>query len=124
MKDSKGLITKNRPEGGISEHKAPFAQDHEPMQDLAIMVKTIRPTCLIGAAAIGGVFTKEIIEDMALFNETPIIFALSNPTHKAECTAEQAQKCTGGRAIFASGSPFPDVNIGDMEIASSQCNNR
>ena len=76
MKDSKGLIVKNRPEGGISEHKAPFAQDHEPMKDLAEMVKTIRPTCLIGAAAIGGVFTQEIIEDMSSFNKTPIIFAL------------------------------------------------
>ena len=47
-----------------------------PIQDLAQMVKKIKPTCLIGAAAIGGVFTQEIIEDMATFNETPIIFAL------------------------------------------------
>ena len=123
MKDSKGLIVKNRPEGGISEHKAPFAQDHEPMQDLAIMVKTIRPTCLIGAAAIGGVFTKEIIEDMALFNETPIIFALSNPTHKAECTAEQAYTFSKGKAVFASGSPFPPFEYNGKTFVPGQGNN-
>ena len=52
------------PKGGISEHKAPFAQDHAPLKDLAEIVKAVRPTCLIGAAAIGGVFTKDIIEGM------------------------------------------------------------
>ncbi len=89
MKDSRGLIVKDRPEGGISHHKAPFAQDHKPMKELGDIVKEIKPTVLIGAAAIGGVFTEEILKDMATFNERPIIFALSNPTSKAECTAEQ-----------------------------------
>ena len=64
LKDSKGLIVKNRVEGGISEHKAPFAQDFAPMKDLEQIVKTIKPTCLIGAAAIGGVFNQQIIEGM------------------------------------------------------------
>ena len=64
--------------GSISEHKAPYAHDFEHMTDLAEIVKTLKPTCLIGAAAIGGAFTKEIIEDMAQFNKNPIIFALSN----------------------------------------------
>ncbi|XP_072035909.1 LOW QUALITY PROTEIN: NADP-dependent malic enzyme-like [Amphiura filiformis] len=104
--DSKGLIVKDRASGGITEHKAHFANEHEHIPDLAQAVKTLKPTALIGAAAIGGVFTEEILRDMASFNDKPIIFALSNPTSKAECTAEEAYKATDGKAVFASGSPF------------------
>lgn len=107
LKDSRGLIVKDRPEGGISEHKAPFAHEHAPMSDLGDIVKKLKPTVLIGAAAVPNVFTPEIIKDMATFNKQPIIFALSNPTSKAECTAEQAYIHSDGRAVFASGSPFP-----------------
>lgn len=123
MKDSKGLIVKDRPEGGISHHKAPFAHPHAPMKELADIVKEIRPTALIGAAAVGGVFTKEIIEDMSAFNEKPIIFALSNPTDKAECTAEQAYKYSNGKAVFASGSPFPTYEMNGQTYEPGQGNN-
>lgn len=123
MKDSKGLIVKDRPEGGISHHKAPFAHPHAPMKELADIVKEIRPTALIGAAAVGGVFTKEIIEDMSAFNEKPIIFALSNPTDKAECTAEQAYKYSNGKAVFASGSPFPTYEMNGQTFEPGQGNN-
>merc|ERR1719310_2668651 len=85
----------------------PFAHTHEPMEDLANIVRKLKPTVLIGAAAIPNVFTPEIIKDMASFNKNPVIFALSNPTSKAECTAEQAYIHSDGRAVFASGSPFP-----------------
>ena len=107
LKDSKGLIVKGRPEGGISAHKAPFAHEHSPMADLGEIVRELKPTVLIGAAAIPNVFTPEIIRDMATSNKQPIIFALSNPTSMAECTAEQAYVHSEGRAVFASGSPFP-----------------
>jgi len=107
LKDSRGLIVKDRAEGGISEHKADFAHPHEPMKDLDAIVKKLKPTVLIGAAAIPKVFTPEIIREMATNNEKPIIFALSNPTSKAECTAEEAYNNSDGRAVFASGSPFP-----------------
>ena len=107
LKDSRGLIVANRSSGGITEHKAPFAHPHEEMKELGDIVKAIKPTCLIGAAAVARVFTPEIIRDMASFNDQPIIFALSNPTSMAECTAEEAYTHSEGRAVFASGSPFP-----------------
>ena len=107
LKDSRGLIVAGRSSGGITEHKAPFAHPHEEMKELGDIVKAIKPTCLIGAAGVARVFTTEIIKDMASFNEQPIIFALSNPTSLAECTAEEAYVHTDGRAVFASGSPFP-----------------
>jgi len=123
MKDSRGLIVQDRAEGGISEHKAPFAHPHAPMKELNAIVKKLKPTCLIGAAAVGGVFTQEIIEDMASFNEKPIIFALSNPTDKAECTAEEAYKYSKGKAVFASGSPFPTYEMNGQIFEPGQGNN-
>lgn len=92
--DSKGLIVKDRPKGGLNEHKMQFAHEHKPIDTLAEAVAEIKPTILIGAAAIGGAFTPAILENMAELNKRPIIFALSNPTSKAECTAEDAYKYT------------------------------
>merc|ERR1739844_606201 len=90
------------------------------------VVKAVKPNVLIGLSGCGGIFTEEVLTEVGNGSpdKPPIIFPLSNPTSRAECTAEQAQRCTGGRAIFASGSPFPDVNIDGTTIASSQCNNR
>uniref|UniRef100_A0A8C6PJ78 Malic enzyme n=1 Tax=Nothobranchius furzeri TaxID=105023 RepID=A0A8C6PJ78_NOTFU len=111
MVDSKGLIVKGR--SHLNHEKAEFAHDHPHLKTLEEVVHTIKPTAIIGVAAIGGAFTEKIIKDMASFNERPIIFALSNPTSKAECTAEQCYKLTEGRGIFASGSPFDKVTLPD-----------
>ena len=123
MKDSRGLVVKDRPKGGISEHKAPFAHEHAPMDDLGDMVNELKPSILIGAAAVPGVFTQQIIEDMAKINSQPIIFALSNPTSQAECTAEEAYTFSDGRAIFASGSPFPSHEMNGKRFEPGQGNN-
>uniref|UniRef100_A0A1A9ZLR0 Malic enzyme n=1 Tax=Glossina pallidipes TaxID=7398 RepID=A0A1A9ZLR0_GLOPL len=121
--DSKGLIVKNRPSGGLTEYKEVFAQDHDPIDKLLDAVKTLKPAVLIGGAAIPGAFTNEILSLMGEYNETPIIFALSNPTQKAECTAEQAYTATKGKCLFASGSPFEPVEYNGQTYHTGQCNN-
>ncbi|XP_060090980.1 NADP-dependent malic enzyme, mitochondrial [Heteronotia binoei] len=109
MVDSKGLIVKGR--SHLNHEKEMFAHDHPNVKTLEEVVQRVKPTALIGVAAIAGAFTDRILKDMATFNERPIIFALSNPTSKSECTAEQCYRLTEGRGIFASGSPFPKVTL-------------
>ncbi|XP_069509063.1 NADP-dependent malic enzyme-like [Ambystoma mexicanum] len=109
MVDSKGLIVKGR--GKLNHEKEMFAQDHPQVKTLEEVVRAVKPTAIIGVAAIGGAFTEQILSDMASFNDRPLIFALSNPTSKAECTAEQCYRITEGRGIFASGSPFSKVTL-------------
>ncbi|XP_054477426.1 NADP-dependent malic enzyme [Anoplopoma fimbria] len=111
MVDSKGLIVKGR--DNLTHEKERFAHGHPQMKKLEDVVRELKPTAIIGVAAIPGAFTQQIITDMASFNERPIIFALSNPTSKAECTAEQCYTLTEGRGIFASGSPFDPVTLSD-----------
>lgn len=121
--DSKGLIVKGRPEGGINHEKAPFAKEAPVTKTLADAVDLVKPNALIGCAAQGQTFTKEIIEKMSQLNEQPIIFALSNPTSKAECTAEEAYKYSNGKAVFASGSPFSKVELNGKTFYPGQGNN-
>ncbi|OWF52459.1 NADP-dependent malic enzyme-like [Mizuhopecten yessoensis] len=123
MVDSRGLLVKDRPAGGLTEHKLLFAKDQAPIDTLADVVKASKPSILIGAAAVPGAFTESIIKDMAMFNEKPVIFALSNPTSMSECTAEQAYKFTDGRCVFASGSPFLPVTLNGKTFHPGQGNN-
>ncbi|XP_023388261.1 NADP-dependent malic enzyme, mitochondrial [Pteropus vampyrus] len=114
MVDSKGLIVKGR--SNLNHEKEIFAQDHPEVKSLEEVVRLVKPTAIIGVAAIAGAFTEQILRDMASFHERPIIFALSNPTSKAECTAEKCYRVTEGRGIFASGSPFKSVTLEDGRI--------
>ncbi|PTX96438.1 NAD-dependent malic enzyme [Opitutus sp. ER46] len=120
--DSKGLVMKNRGDR-LAEHKEPYAHDHPFIPTLTEAVKALKPTALIGVSGTPATFTREVIEMMASFNERPVIFALSNPTSKAECTAEAAYTWSEGRAIFASGSPFPPVEFKGRRHVPGQGNN-
>jgi len=83
----------------------------------------VKPTALIGAAAQPKTFTKEIIEEMSRNNERPVIFALSNPTSKSECSAEEAYTWSNNKAVFASGSPFPRYEKDGVVFEPGQGNN-
>ena len=119
--DSRGLVSSARTDK-LAHHKLHYAhdppsnhKDAEFCSGNALMdaVKLLQPTGIIGVSAQGQTFTKEIVEEMNRINENPLIFALSNPTSKAECTAEQAYKWTNGECVFASGSPFDPVTLDD-----------
>ena len=119
--DTKGLVVAGR--GGISPSKQPYAHKHSPVGSFIEAVKILRPTAIIGVSGQPGQFSREVIESMAEINRRPMVFALSNPTSKAECTAEQAYGWSQGRAIFASGSPFEPVEIGNRLFVPGQGNN-
>ena len=119
--DTQGLVVKSRTK--LAEHKLPYAHDHAFVPDFLSAIQTLKPTAIIGVAAVGGTFTRKVLETMARVNERPIVFALSNPTSKAECTAEEAYRWTGGRAIFACGSPFDPVTIDGKTYVPRQGNN-
>jgi malate dehydrogenase (oxaloacetate-decarboxylating)(NADP+) len=119
--DSKGLVVSSRHD--LAEHKVPYAHRHSFLMDPLSMIEAIRPTAIIGVSGQPGIFNDCILKRMSEINERPIIFALSNPTSKSECTAEAAYRFTEGRAIFASGSPFDPVVFDGRKFIPSQCNN-
>ena len=119
--DSRGLVVKNRP--GLTEHKLRYAHDHAEIGDFMTAIETLKPTAIIGVAAAGGAFTPEILQAMARINHRPIVFALSNPTSKSECSAAEAYRHTGGRALFACGSPYDPVELNGKTFVPRQGNN-
>ncbi len=119
--DSKGLVVKDR--AGLNAEKMRYAHPHAQVGDFLSAIKSLKPTAIIGVAAVGGTFTAEVLRTMAEINKQPIIFALSNPTSKAECSAEEAYLHTGGRALFACGSPYDPVKLDGKTFVPRQGNN-
>jgi malate dehydrogenase (oxaloacetate-decarboxylating)(NADP+) len=119
--DINGLLVTSR--NDLADFQKPFAQDRAPISHFVDAIKAIRPTGIVGVSAVPKLFTHEVIGAMAEINERPIIFPYSNPTSRSECTAEEAYRWSQGRAIFASGSPFPPVEIAGHHFVPGQGNN-
>jgi malate dehydrogenase (oxaloacetate-decarboxylating)(NADP+) len=119
--DSRGLVVEGRP--GLVGHKLRYAHSHAAIDNLQTAIEALKPTAIIGVAAAGGAFTPEVLRRMAELNERPIVFALSNPTSKAECSAEDAYRYTQGRALFACGSPYDPVELNGRTFVPRQGNN-
>ena len=119
--DVDGLLEPSRRD--LSSAQKVYAHPAQPSKDLVATIEAFKPTILIGVSTKGGAFTKEVVEAMSHLNERPIIFALSNPTDKAECSAEQAYTWSKGRALYAAGVQFPDVNLDGQVFRPGQANN-
>jgi malate dehydrogenase (oxaloacetate-decarboxylating)(NADP+) len=119
--DINGLMVTSRTD--LADFQRSFAQDHAPIASFVDAVKAIRPTGIIGVSTVPKLFNREVITAVAEINERPIIFPYSNPTSRSECTAEEAYRWSDGRAVFASGSPFPPVEINGRHFVPGQGNN-
>lgn len=121
MFNSHGLLEPSRKD--MSPSQQVYAHTASPTKDLNAAIEAFKPTALIGASTIKGIFTKQIIETMAQLNARPIIFALSNPTDKTECTAQEAYEYTNGTALFAAGVQFPELTVNGKQFHPGQANN-
>jgi malate dehydrogenase (oxaloacetate-decarboxylating)(NADP+) len=119
--DSKGLVVKTR--GDLAPHKLGYAHDFPFAPDLLSAVHALEPTALVGVSTVPKSFHQAVIEAVSKLNERPIVFALSNPTSKAECSAAEAYTWSKGKAIYASGSPFPPFAYEGKTFVPGQGNN-
>jgi malate dehydrogenase (oxaloacetate-decarboxylating)(NADP+) len=119
--DVNGLINATR--NDVSEFQRPFAHAHAAVGSFVEAVEAIKPTGIIGVSTVPKLFNRAVIEAMAKINERPIIFPYSNPTSRSECTAVEAYTWSDGRAVFASGSPFPPVEVSGKRFVPGQGNN-
>src|SRR6202162_1813409 len=119
--DINGLLVTSRTD--LADFQKPFAQDLAPVSTFVGVINVVKPTCIIGVSTVPKLFTREVIEAMSEINKRPIIFPYSNPTSRSECTAEEAYRWSGGKAIFASGTPFPPVEIAGRRFVPGQGNN-
>jgi malate dehydrogenase (oxaloacetate-decarboxylating)(NADP+) len=121
MFDINGLLESSRTDR--SEAQKVYAHKAAPSKDLVATIETAKPTVLIGVSTKGGAFNQRVVETMSRLNDRPIIFALSNPTDKAECSAEQAYTWSNGKALYAAGVQFPDVTVNGKTFHPGQANN-
>jgi malate dehydrogenase (oxaloacetate-decarboxylating)(NADP+) len=121
MFDINGLLESSRKD--LSAEQRAYAHDTGPSKDFVKTIETFKPTMLFGVSTKGGAFNKQVLETMSRINERPIIFAISNPTDKAECTAEQAYTWSKGKALYAAGVPFPEVKLNGTIFRPGQANN-
>jgi malate dehydrogenase (oxaloacetate-decarboxylating)(NADP+) len=121
MFDVNGLLEPSRHD--LSEAQKVYAHTAAASKDLVKTIETLKPTVLIGVSTKGGAFNQRVVEAMSRVNDRPIIFALSNPTEKAECSAEQAYTWSKGRALYAAGVQFPDVTLNGKTFHPGQANN-
>ena len=119
--DVKGLLVTCRTD--LADFQKPYVQDLPPIATFVEAIKAIRPTGIIGVSTVPKLFNQAVIETMSQINERPIIFPYSNPTSRSECTADEAYRWSDGRAVFASGSPFPPVEINGRRFVPGQGNN-
>ncbi|MDR3422869.1 MAG: NAD-dependent malic enzyme [Xanthobacteraceae bacterium] len=119
--DINGLVVRTR--NDLADFQRPFALEHAPVTKFVDAIKELRPTGIIGVSTVPKLFNQAVIDAMADINKRPIIFPYSNPTSRSECTAEEAYRWSQGRAIFASGSPFPPVEIEGQSFTPGQGNN-
>jgi len=119
--DVDGLVVASR--NDLAEFQRPFAQDRAPIATFVEAVRALKPTAIVGVCGMPHLFNEAVIKAMAKINERPIIFPYSNPTSRSECTAEEAYRWSGGRAIFASGSPFAPVDLDGHTFVPGQGNN-
>ena len=121
MFDVDGLLTTSRTD--LSEDQSVYAVASQPTKNLVEAIRTLKTTVLIGVSTVGKTFTREVIEAMTEQTERPVIFALSNPTDHAECSAQEAYEWSNGKAIYAAGVPFDPVRLGDKVFIPGQANN-
>ncbi|MCH2187082.1 NAD-dependent malic enzyme [Myxococcota bacterium] len=119
--DVNGLLVESRTD--LLPFQKPFAAKAEPCDDFVQAIRNFRPTAIIGVSTVFEAFNESVIRAMAEINDQPIIFPYSNPTSRAECTAQQAYQWTDGRCYFASGTPMPPVELHGKSIKPSQGNN-
>lgn len=121
MFDVKGLLEESRTD--LFDFQQPYAHPHAPSKDFVETIESLKPTAIIGVSTVGRAFTRQVVEAMSRINERPIIFALSNPTDHAECSAEQAYAWSKGKALYAAGVQFPPVRYKDRTLLPAQANN-
>jgi malate dehydrogenase (oxaloacetate-decarboxylating)(NADP+) len=121
MFDVDGLLEPNRKD--LFDFQRPYAHPHAPSRDFVACIESIKPTAILGVSTVGKTFTRPVVEAMSKLNDRPIIFALSNPTEHAECTAEEAYAWSKGKALYAAGVQFPPVAYGGRTFLPGQANN-